>query len=289
MATTLNLDNQSDGQQGGNHYADMPFDPISLSEKLNMTPTEFSILKYLMRHRVKSGVEDVKKLIHFAEMLLRFEYGVTADIRYSDEPQNEHQPIYLTDMRADVRPDHKALDCCGVAEEGTEPVEVHSKPTAQKEHPIIESLREFAEFLQGKPESPNIPSVTTIQVDNPNDEAEILASIQQEVQKRFGENAKHTKIIKQADGVYACLLELSKKSERSENPVIDYRLSLDDEKSRYMIVEVLEDESIGEMLWGIVFDDTNINEKLEAHDEGRIRLRKFKQKLTLKNSQDLTR
>lgn len=62
-------------QIGGDHYKGMAIQPIEYAEANKLTPSEFGILKYLSRHRRKGGAEDVKKIIHFAELLLKFEYG----------------------------------------------------------------------------------------------------------------------------------------------------------------------------------------------------------------------
>jgi hypothetical protein len=33
------------------------------------------IVKYASRHRSKNGAEDIKKIIHYCELLLELEYG----------------------------------------------------------------------------------------------------------------------------------------------------------------------------------------------------------------------
>jgi hypothetical protein len=34
-----------------------------------------NIIKYASRHKNKNGAEDVKKIIHYAELILKLEYG----------------------------------------------------------------------------------------------------------------------------------------------------------------------------------------------------------------------
>ncbi len=58
-------------QIGGSHYQKgksnmQPWD-IALAWKLN--GWEMNILKYLLRHRYKNGLEDIEKLIHYAEFI----------------------------------------------------------------------------------------------------------------------------------------------------------------------------------------------------------------------------
>ena len=34
-----------------------------------------NIIKYAARHKSKNGAEDVKKIIHYAQLILKLEYG----------------------------------------------------------------------------------------------------------------------------------------------------------------------------------------------------------------------
>lgn len=65
-----------DFQGGGSHYRNMA---IQLSEfiiKNNIPFAEGNIIKYVVRHRSKNGVEDLLKAKHYIDMLLAAEYGV---------------------------------------------------------------------------------------------------------------------------------------------------------------------------------------------------------------------
>lgn len=64
-------------QIGGNHYKNVPdgYQPIEIGEKLQLSPMEYSCLKYLLRHRRASGAKDIRKMIHFAAMILEKVYG----------------------------------------------------------------------------------------------------------------------------------------------------------------------------------------------------------------------
>jgi hypothetical protein len=76
-----------DIQHGGNHYKDQPkhLQPIYLATALKLNPMEYSVLKYLLRHRKKGGLLDLQKMMHFGQMLLQEEYGVETEIKYLGE------------------------------------------------------------------------------------------------------------------------------------------------------------------------------------------------------------
>lgn len=62
-------------QVGGNHYAEMPIQPMEYSMANNLDACQHTIVKYVSRFRNKDGIEDLKKAIHCIEMLMEFEYG----------------------------------------------------------------------------------------------------------------------------------------------------------------------------------------------------------------------
>ena len=62
-------------QVGGNHYKEMAIQPIEFIVKNRIPFIEGNIIKYACRHREKNGAEDIKKIIHYAELLLELEYG----------------------------------------------------------------------------------------------------------------------------------------------------------------------------------------------------------------------
>lgn len=64
-------------QIGGTHYKEFKIQPIEFAHANNLDPYQFSILKYMMRHKLKGGAEDLKKMIHMAKMYLEEVYGET--------------------------------------------------------------------------------------------------------------------------------------------------------------------------------------------------------------------
>ena len=60
-------------QVGGNHYKEMPIQPIEYIMKNNIGFMEGNAIKYISRSRSKGGVEDLKKARHYLDMLIEFE------------------------------------------------------------------------------------------------------------------------------------------------------------------------------------------------------------------------
>jgi hypothetical protein len=59
-----------DVQVGGSHYKDMAIQPIEYIIANDLPFIEGNIVKYITRWKQKGGVEDIKKVIHYAEILL---------------------------------------------------------------------------------------------------------------------------------------------------------------------------------------------------------------------------
>lgn len=64
-------------QVGGTHYKDMEVQPIEYIVKNKLDFAQGSIVKYISRYRKKGQAEDVKKVIHFAKLILQLEYNYT--------------------------------------------------------------------------------------------------------------------------------------------------------------------------------------------------------------------
>ncbi len=57
-------------QVGGDHYKDCKIQPIEYIMANDLPYCEANIVKYITRWRKKGGKEDIKKVIHYAEILL---------------------------------------------------------------------------------------------------------------------------------------------------------------------------------------------------------------------------
>ena len=59
-----------DTQVGGGHYKDMAIQP-TVFFMANQTPfAEACVIKYVLRYRQKNGMEDLKKAMHYLQMLM---------------------------------------------------------------------------------------------------------------------------------------------------------------------------------------------------------------------------
>jgi hypothetical protein len=64
-----------DQQVGGNHYKDFAIQPIEFIMKNNLNFCQGNVIKYVCRYAEKNGIEDLKKAIHYINLLIQLEYG----------------------------------------------------------------------------------------------------------------------------------------------------------------------------------------------------------------------
>ena len=65
-----------DIQEGGNHYKKYPIQPIVFCHANKIPPLESSIIKYVVRHKDKNGLEDLKKARHTIDILIKLDYNI---------------------------------------------------------------------------------------------------------------------------------------------------------------------------------------------------------------------
>lgn len=63
-----------DVQEGGNHYKDMAIQPVEYITANEIPFMEGSVIKYVSRHKAKNGAQDIKKAIHFLNLILELHY-----------------------------------------------------------------------------------------------------------------------------------------------------------------------------------------------------------------------
>ncbi len=63
-----------DKQVSGSHYKDKGIQPIVYIHANNLGFCEGNVVKYVTRHKDKNGAADIKKAIHYLELLLELEY-----------------------------------------------------------------------------------------------------------------------------------------------------------------------------------------------------------------------
>jgi hypothetical protein len=62
-------------QVGGDHYKKYPIQPIEYCIANDLGPLEHGVIKYVTRHPDKGKAEDIRKAIHYLELILHFRYG----------------------------------------------------------------------------------------------------------------------------------------------------------------------------------------------------------------------
>lgn len=62
-------------QIGGDHYRLLPIQITEFCQRNELNFCEANAVKYVCRHRRKHGAEDVRKAIHYLQLLLEIEYS----------------------------------------------------------------------------------------------------------------------------------------------------------------------------------------------------------------------
>ena len=71
-----------DKQVGGKHYKSCKIQPVEYIYANDLDYFEGNVIKYITRHRMKGdGAADIKKVIHYAELILQ--------LAYNEKPERE--------------------------------------------------------------------------------------------------------------------------------------------------------------------------------------------------------
>ncbi len=62
-------------QVGGSHYKSMAIQPAEFIHANSLGFFEGNIIKYACRHQSKNGAQDIKKIIHYCQLILELQYG----------------------------------------------------------------------------------------------------------------------------------------------------------------------------------------------------------------------
>ena len=62
-----------DVQVSGNHYKDLPIQPVEYIHANNIGYFEGNVIKYVSRWRAKNGIKDLEKAKHYIELLIELE------------------------------------------------------------------------------------------------------------------------------------------------------------------------------------------------------------------------
>ena len=61
-------------QEGGAHYKKFAIQPVEFIQRNQLGFCEGNVVKYVCRHRQKNGSADIRKAIHYLQLLLELEY-----------------------------------------------------------------------------------------------------------------------------------------------------------------------------------------------------------------------
>ena len=62
-------------QVGGGHYKNFGIQPVEYIHANNLSFLEGNVVKYITRHKAKNGIEDIKKVIHYCQLIMELEYN----------------------------------------------------------------------------------------------------------------------------------------------------------------------------------------------------------------------
>jgi hypothetical protein len=75
-----------DRQEGGNHYKNYTIQPVEFIHVNNLSYLQGNVIKYVTRYKDKNGVEDLKKAMHYIQIMIDYE------TRRKSETGNEVRP-----------------------------------------------------------------------------------------------------------------------------------------------------------------------------------------------------
>jgi hypothetical protein len=64
-----------DHQIGGDHYTKQAIQPIQYIYANKLDYFQGNVVKYVTRYKLKNGMEDLKKALHYLEMIIQQENG----------------------------------------------------------------------------------------------------------------------------------------------------------------------------------------------------------------------
>lgn len=64
-----------DVQVAGGHYKDLAIQPVEYIDANKLDYFQGNVIKYITRHKSKSGATDVRKALHYCQLILEMQYG----------------------------------------------------------------------------------------------------------------------------------------------------------------------------------------------------------------------
>jgi len=90
-------------QTGGSHYKDCAIQPIEYIHANGLDFFQGNIIKYATRHKAKNGAEDLRKVIHYAQLALELQYGQAMG---DEQPTDDPFPCIETECAINTRHGH---------------------------------------------------------------------------------------------------------------------------------------------------------------------------------------
>lgn len=66
-------------QVGGSHHSTLKIQPIEYIHANGLDFFQGNIVKYITRYKMENGAEDVRKIIHYCQLILQLQYGEELD------------------------------------------------------------------------------------------------------------------------------------------------------------------------------------------------------------------
>jgi len=85
-----------DKQPGGSHYKKYKIQPVEYTVANNLSFLAGNVIKYVTRYKDKGGAEDIRKAMHYLELILQFEYPANV---WGADPGAKKQPMQQTNDR----------------------------------------------------------------------------------------------------------------------------------------------------------------------------------------------
>lgn len=68
-----------DIQEGGDHYKKLKIQPIEFIDANSLDFLQGNVVKYITRHKDKNGSADVRKALHYCQLILELQYKESND------------------------------------------------------------------------------------------------------------------------------------------------------------------------------------------------------------------
>ena len=72
-------------QEGGDHYKKLKIQPIEFIDANGLDFLQGNVVKYITRHKDKNGSADVRKALHYCQLILELEYKEESNGNYTRE------------------------------------------------------------------------------------------------------------------------------------------------------------------------------------------------------------